>query len=158
MKNFKQTIATTSVIVLISTNLLYANGDIGELDKKDNPFYPKYLKENIEHAVEVLVQEKLKSKKKKNTVKCNQTSEVKKKKTTKKKKTYPKIPSRIIVKSLSKNSKGDFVLITEKGSIITKGTKLYGGTVKDITMKNIIIERRENGVLRKHYINSTIVF
>lgn len=159
------TLLTASSLLAISQNNMHNDGNeivnkknTDILQDKDNPFYPKYLQKNIESAVEVLVKEKLKEKKKRKDDGCSKQQQSKKNKHSKRKKAYQKIPNNIVVKSLSKNAKGEFVLITDDSKVLKKGVSIYGGIIKDITTRSVILERRENGVKKQHYVRFTIVF
>ncbi len=128
-----------------------------------NPFYPKYLKENISKAIDVVVAEKLAQLKKEEKIKLEKLKKENgikdsKKQKTKKVKKYAKIPSSLKMESAIKSAKGQYVLKTIKGTVIEEGSSLYGGTVVSIDNDVLTIRRKEFSKIKYHLVKYEVIF
>jgi len=138
---------------------------IGDVDKssKDNPFYPKYLKENISKAIDVVVAEKLVQLKKEEKIKLeklkkdNGIKDTKKEKKSKIKK-YTPIPSYLEMESATKNASGKYVLKTKKGTVIQEGSSLYSGKVVSIDSDIFTIKRKEFSKNKYYLVKYEVIF
>lgn len=164
----KTKLLTCCLLAILSTSS-FANDnqkDINIAKNTDNPFYPKYLKENIKNAVDIIVNMQLREDRKKiaelqrkeRERKERERKEKLKKEQEKNKESYKKIPSFLSVKSLTKNNLGEYEIVTKSGTILKKWVKVYGGTVSLITNSSIFLNRNENGIVKHYKIKYNVSF
>jgi len=153
----KKILVTTTII----STILLANNE-AVIQNRDNPFYPNYLEKDISSAVDVLVRKKIdeiNKSKKREGIKNKEVIVTKNQKPKKKKrKTYQKIPTKILIKSLLINGNKNYSLTTQKGNKIEIGDSLYGGIVSDIKNSQIIVKRVEKSIKKTYIINYKIIF
>ena len=131
-----------------------------------NPFYPKYLNENIQHAVDAIVDMKLREdrkklaelqKKEKERIEKERKEKLAKQQ-GKSKRSYAKIPNSITVKSLTKNNLGGYEIITKSGTEIKKGSRVYGGVVTAVASSFVYLDRNEKKMLKHYKIKYNVSF
>jgi len=160
-------------LLAISTTNSFANDnqqvqnkDTVTIENAENPFYPKYLNENIQHAVNTIVDMKLREDRKKlaelqRKEKARTEKEKKErlaKQQGKSKRSYAKIPNSITAKSLIKNNLGGYEIVTKSGTALKKGSRVYGGTVTAITNSFIYLGRSEKGIIKHYKIKYNVSF
>jgi len=169
----KKTKLLVCCLLAISTTNSFANNnqqgqeeDTVAIENAENPFYPKYLNENIQHAVDAIVDMKLREDRKKLAeLQKKEKARIEKEKKErlakqqgKSKRSYAKIPNSITAKSLTKNDLGGYEIITKSGTTLKKGSRVYNGTVTAITSSFIYLDRNEKGKVRHYKIKYNVSF
>jgi hypothetical protein len=169
----KKTKLLVCCLLTITTTSSFANNNQQRQEKNtvtienaENPFYPKYLNENIQHAVDAIVNMKLREDRKKlielqRKEKARIEKERKEKlakQQGKSKRSYAKIPNSVTAKSLTKNDLGGYEIVTKSGTILKKGSRVYNGIVTAITSSFIHLDRNEKGTTRHYKIKYNVSF
>lgn len=153
-KNNKPLIALSGIIMITQCHLIGASIPV---QQNSNPFYPKYLKQDISRAVNKVVSQKIKIFKKLEKKRLSQleadSEKSLKKPVTKSKKVYPRIPSFLLMQSQIKNSTGMFILKTIQGTTIQRGSKIYEGRVTSIGKSSLILKRHNKNYIISYRIS-----
>jgi len=161
----RKKVATYCLLIIYAINSFASSSLISSIATKStvsrysNPFYPKYLRKNVEHAIKIIVEQKIK----KNREQVNKISYKNKKISYKNKKKsvqmrLPSIPNSINVKFLTRNNSGRYNILTQQGLHIQKGSKLYDGTVVKISKFFIYLSRKEKRVIKYYKIRYSVIF